>query len=39
MGDARPATFVPKWLKFVHIVKQSRYQDTPDEKAAVRKRS
>jgi len=39
MGDALPATFVPKWSKLVHIVKQSRYQDTPDEKAAVRKRS
>jgi len=32
MGDARPAAFVPKWSKFVHIVKQSRCQDTPDER-------
>jgi len=39
MRDARPATTIPKWSKFVHIVKQSRWQDTQDEKAAVRQRS
>jgi len=39
MGDALPATFVPKWSKFVHIVKQSRCQDTPHQKDAVRQRS